>query len=280
MVGLRAARGAFSWAVGWEAGSAMAKDGAAGKRDYVRREYAQQVALVARACRRIEGGETLNEVCRDPTMPNRSTMDAWLARHPELKARVAEAQASAGAAPRRAYRRWSEAVAAEFLARIEDGRGLREVCAERDMPAHCTVTRWLNERPEFAERYRAARVAQADRLFDLAWRIACEAEAADVAVARLKINTLKWRVGRLAPRKYGPWRAVAAAEAAEAAQEAEPEVVFRPRHFAVTPERKVVETTRAVSGMDPDGVRRVNTAVSAGRFALAPDGQVAGVWDG
>jgi len=145
------------------------------------------------------------------------------------------------------------------------------------MPAHCTVTRWLNERPEFAERYRAARVAQADRLFDLAWRIACEAEPGDVAVARLKINTIRWRVGRLAPRKYGPWKAVTAAEAAA---EAKPQVTFYARTFALTPDRKVVDVSDIVAGLDREAAGRVQAAVKAGRFVLAPNGQVAGVWDG
>ena len=48
---------------------------------------------------------------------------------------------------------------------------------------HSTVTRWLNERPEYAQAYRLAREAQADRLFDLAWRIACEATAKPCASA-------------------------------------------------------------------------------------------------
>jgi hypothetical protein len=260
----------------------MARADRAGKRDYVRRDYVQKVAMMARVGRRIEGGEDLTEVCRDPTMPARSTVVSWAARHPELRERL-EAAYALSPAVRRVHVRWSDEVAAEFLARIEDGRGLREVCAEGDMPAHCTVTRWLNERPEFAQAYQTARVAQADRLFDLAWRIACDAEPADVAVARLKISTIKWRIGRLAPRKYGPWWAVAAAEAeaaAAGAEAAEPQVVFYPRHFAVTPERQVVEITDAVEGLDREGLGRVSAAVRAGRYALAPNGQVAGVWDG
>ena len=144
------------------AGAASAGVQARAKRDYVRRAYAQKVAMVQRACRRIEAGSNLSEVCREADMPGRTTVVAWLARHPELRAMMeaAEAVAAEEFTPRRDYHYWDEDVAAEVLARIEDGKGLCEVCAERDMPAACTVTRWLNERPEFAVAYRRAREAQ------------------------------------------------------------------------------------------------------------------------
>lgn len=246
------------------------------KRSYVRRDYVRKAYLVARVCRRIEGGENLTEICRDPTMPQRSTLVAWLAKHRELYAQV-EAAHALSPEPQRVYHRWSEAGAREFLERIEDGRGLREVCAEPDMPAHCTVTRWMRERPEFAERYRAAREAQADRLFDLAWRIACEAEPGEVATARLKINTLKWRVGRLVPRKYGPWKAVAPPVEDDGGG-GKRRLIVEVRHFAVAPGRRVVETTDAVRGLKPEEVKRLHAAVEAGRFTEGPDGQVAEVF--
>ena len=247
--------------------SGTAGQTARAKRDYVRRAYALKVATVQRVCRRVEAGENLTEVCRDPDMPQRSTLVAWLAREPELQAMVEAARAAAVAvfAPRRTYHTWDEAVAAEVLARIEDGRGLREVCAEPDMPVHSTVTRWLKARPEFATAYRRAREAQADRLFDLAWRIACEATEDTVATARLKIQTLKWRVGRLAPRVYGPLKAqdpVAEGDGGKGPDR----VVFEVRHFALTPDRKVVETTRAGRGMTKAQRDELFAAIGDGRI--------------
>lgn len=240
------------------------------RRAYVRRTYPQKVIMVRTLCRRIEAGEGFAEACRDPTMPQRSTVVAWLAADDTLRAMVDEAEAAAAKLfPRqRAYHRWAPKVAAEVLARIEDGRGLREVCAEPDMPVHSTVTRWLNERPEYAEAYRQARQAQADRLFDLAWRIALEATEENVATSRLKIQTLKWRVGKLAPRKYGPLKAQNPAEDDEGGA-VKTIYAFEVRHFARTPDNQVVETTRAVRGMTPAQEREVSDALREGRLSLA-----------
>lgn len=244
------------------------------RRDYVRTDYARRAAQVARVCRRVEAGETIGQACRDPDMPSRSTLVSWAARHPELRTMLEEAHAAAEAAGfvtrRPDYQCWDEALAAELLGRIEDGRGLREVCAEPDMPAHPTVTRWLRERPDFAEAYARAREAQADRLFDLAWRIACEAGPKEVAAARLKIQTIKWRVGKLVPRVYGPaWLAAKAeraqaekAKAAKAAKAAGPVVI---RAWACVPDGRVVEYTEAASRMSRDEERALYDDLTAGR---------------
>jgi len=249
-------------------------DGTQAQRRYVRTAYAHKVATVMAACRRIEAGESITDVCRDPRMPQRSTFVAWLDANDELRGMVEAAKAEAARTfpPRRDYHRWDEETAREVLARIEDGRGLCEVCAAPDMPSAATVTRWLNARPDYADAYRLARQTQADRLFDLAWTIALEAEAGDVATARLKIQTLKWRVGKLAPRKYGPLKAQTAEDApppAAVAPVAEaPAVSFEVRHFAVTPDKTVVETTRAVRGMSPKDNEALRRDIAAGRISL------------
>lgn len=249
----------------------MADGAVPARRGHVRRAYEHKVATVQAVCRRIEAGENLTEVCRDPRMPPRSTLDSWLAANEELRAMVEAAKAEAARTfpAQRDYHRWSPKLAAEVLARIEDGRGLREVCAEPDMPVHSTVTRWLNEREDYAQAYRQARVAQADRLFDLAWRIALEAREDEVATARLKIQTLKWRVGKLAPRKYGALKAQAPENDDEALDRAEPQVMrFEVRHFARTPDNQVVETTRAVRGMTRDEEQALGVAIREGRVSL------------
>ena len=258
-----------------EGGAGSGPDGggavARAKRAYVRRTWTRKLSMVREACRRIaERGETITEVCRDPRMPGRSTFMAWLAREPALWALVEAARAEAAAVfgARRDYHYWDEAVADEFLARIEDGRGLREVCDERDMPAHATITRWLRERPEFAARYRLAREAQADRLFDLAWTIAREAGPGEVETARLMIQTLKWRIGRLSPRVYGPQKALGPADAAgvgEGGRSGRSVVSFVVRRWAKTPAGEMAEYTWAAQGRTEAEAAAVRADIEAGR---------------
>jgi hypothetical protein len=243
-----------------------------GRRPYERRVHAQKVAAVEAVCRRIEAGVTLAEACRCPTAPPWSTMQWWLGRYPELRAMVDAAQAVAAEAfgPRRAYHRWSPKIAAEVLSRLEAGRGLDEVCAEPDMPAYSTVMRWINERPDYFDAYMAARDVQADRLFDLAWRIARDATEDTTKTARLKIQTLKWRCAKLAPRRYGTIRAQDPEGAADEAGGAAAQTVtrFEVRHFAVTPDNKVVETTRAVRGLSPAEGSEFRQAIREGRITM------------
>lgn len=256
-------------------------NGSVARRRYERSEYARKVALTQRACGRVEAGESLAEVCRDPSMPQRSTLTSWLVANPELKEMMdaAKARAAETFPPRRAYHRWSPAVGDEVLQRVAHGRGVYEVCAEPDMPAASTVMRWLAEQPDYAEAYGRARLAQAERLFDLAWRIACDATEETVATARLKIQTLKWRVTRLAPRKYGraadleavaAARADAAAEAEAARIEARP--VFEVRHFAVTPAKKVLDVTGAVRGLPQAEADGIKAQVRSGALSEADVG--------
>lgn len=91
---------------------------------------------------------------------------------------------------------------------IAKGRSLREVCADESaefdkLPHERTVYRWLLDQADFRQQYAYAREAQADGEFDEARAISKAATAENVQVARLQIDTIKWRAGKLAPKKYG-----------------------------------------------------------------------------
>lgn len=111
-------------------------------------------------------------------------------------------------------RRYSPAVADKICERLLEGRSLKAICQDAGMPAASTVFRWLAEDPVFAGRYAMARQAQADALFEEILEIA-DAEEGDVPRARLKIDTRKWLVARLAPRRYGDNAAPTGGPAAE-----------------------------------------------------------------
>jgi len=101
---------------------------------------------------------------------------------------------------------FNQRIADEICERLSKGDSLRKICGpERDdfLPGQTTVFKWLDENEAFAKQYARAREAQADCKFDEAWEIAETATVEDVQVARLKIDTIKWQAGKLAPKKYG-----------------------------------------------------------------------------
>ena len=91
-----------------------------------------------------------------------------------------------------------------------------------------------------------------------------------MATARLKIQTLKWRIGKLAPRVYGPLKAQEppAREGDGAAKGEDSVVVFSVRSWARTPDNQVVETTWAVRGMNAVESRALYDGVREGRVSL------------
>ncbi len=98
---------------------------------------------------------------------------------------------------------YSEALAAEICRRLADGELLCDICRPTRMPSRDTVRRWQSENGPFRDRYAAARDQQADALAEEAINIARNADADTVAVCRLQIDTIKWLIAKIAPRRYG-----------------------------------------------------------------------------
>ena len=74
------------------------------------------------------------------------------------------------------------------------------------MPAMSTVMQWLSSgNQDFMEQYAHARTIQAEYLLDESLDIADAtiAETAEVAKSKLQIDTRKWMIEKLAPKKYG-----------------------------------------------------------------------------
>jgi len=101
-------------------------------------------------------------------------------------------------------------------------RGVDFLCRTHDgFPVKSTVTNWLNEYPEFRQAYEAAKLIQADLLFDQCLEIADdgsgdtktvtrndgkEIEVMDlewVARSKLRVETRLKMAGKLNPKKYG-----------------------------------------------------------------------------
>src|SRR6187549_3219426 len=105
--------------------------------------------------------------------------------------------------------------------RLGLGESLREICRDEEMPSKSAVMRWLASHQEFRDQYASAREAQADYYAEEIIEISDDGtndfmlrkngsgedelvENKDVlARSRLSVDTRKWLMARMAPKKYG-----------------------------------------------------------------------------
>lgn len=104
---------------------------------------------------------------------------------------------------------------------LADGKSLRTICRQEDMPSMPTVFKWLRERPEFLAQYARAREDQADAFAEEISEIAddgtndwMETHGKDgstgwvlngehIQRSRLRVDARKWIASKLKPKKYG-----------------------------------------------------------------------------
>lgn len=97
-----------------------------------------------------------------------------------------------------------------------EGRSVRSLCLDEDMPSESSVYNWLQDNAEFLERYTRARASQAERMLDEIIEIADDTsgdtEYGDsgpkpnnewINRSKLRVETRKWAMSKLAPKKYG-----------------------------------------------------------------------------
>jgi hypothetical protein len=112
-----------------------------------------------------------------------------------------------------------ESVFEDILEEIIDGRGIRSILQDRGMPRALSFYKWLKDRPEWQERYAYACELRQEFLFEKMMEIANTPEEGvevtydhngikevhkDMIQHRnLKVNTLKWQLAKLNPKKYG-----------------------------------------------------------------------------
>ncbi|MGK9174118.1 ubiquitin carboxyl-hydrolase [Yokenella regensburgei] len=100
---------------------------------------------------------------------------------------------------------YTSEVADDICALIASGESLLKVCKKQEMPDKSTVFRWLAVHEEFRDKYAKATEARADAIFEDMFDIADDVipDSAEVAKARLRVDTRKWALARMNPRKYG-----------------------------------------------------------------------------
>lgn len=97
----------------------------------------------------------------------------------------------------------------DICRRLAQGESARQICRDEAMPAMSTLMKWLNDSDKitFSEQYARARDCQADfyadQIVDIADELSEVAEPSELARAKLQIDSRKWKVARMSPRKYG-----------------------------------------------------------------------------
>lgn len=117
---------------------------------------------------------------------------------------------------------YSEELAAHILAEISAGKSIRKICEAPEMPNPTSIYLWLQKYEAFSKHYAQACAERADAIFEETMEIADDGtndwmERLDkegvsqgwalngehVQRSRLRVDTRKWFVSKLHPKKYG-----------------------------------------------------------------------------
>ncbi|NBJ34606.1 DNA packaging protein [Serratia fonticola] len=117
---------------------------------------------------------------------------------------------------------YTDELAESICLRLAEGESLRSVCRDEEMPCKKTVLRWISRHPSFRAQYVRAKEegaeAIAEELFDIAddgtndWmeKLGKDGEAIGYQIngehvqrSKLRIDTRKWYLSKIMPKKYG-----------------------------------------------------------------------------
>lgn len=107
---------------------------------------------------------------------------------------------------KRAYRAvnrlsYSPELVAPILEQLAEGKSLSEICRAAS-PRMSTIFEWLDQHPEFADRYARAREQQAEKLAGDIIKIADNPKL-DPNDKRIRVDARKWVASKLKPKTYG-----------------------------------------------------------------------------
>lgn len=102
----------------------------------------------------------------------------------------------------------------KICAQLSEGLSLRTVCLQNGMPDKATVFRWLRIHETFRDQYARAKEeatdAMAEEILDIANESLNTVKRGKVATAnarvqalRIQIDTRKWIMSKMKPKKYG-----------------------------------------------------------------------------
>ena len=97
---------------------------------------------------------------------------------------------------------WTPELESSVLDSIESGSSLR-AAAESNHISKALILKRVRDDETFRDRYARAKEIQLESLADEITTIADSADTEDHQVARLRIDSRKWLLSKLVPKKYG-----------------------------------------------------------------------------
>lgn len=99
---------------------------------------------------------------------------------------------------------FTQEIADQICERLAGGETLRTICEDSELaPDYSTVFRWLAVNESFRDQYARAKEVQGERMADEILSIADSATSEDYNAARLQVDSRKWLLSKMIPKKYG-----------------------------------------------------------------------------
>jgi hypothetical protein len=158
-------------------------------------------AVADRFICRLNAGEPLAEVFKDPAMPGRKVLDRWGAERPEFDYALGLAMRSGHRVRMRARQVVTAAVADEVVRRVQAGETLTSIARTPGVPTQPTLRMHMRRDICFAHRVEEAMRIRDDALADEALSIAEQATPETLAEAKLRVAAIKRHLGRIGPKR-------------------------------------------------------------------------------
>ncbi len=109
---------------------------------------------------------------------------------------------------------YTQELADKICEEISQGKSLRRICEDEDMPSGVTIFSWIRKFPEFLKQYTRATEERTesqqedllelgDEAIKLAQTVNEKASSAVVQAVKLKADNMKWSMSKMKPKKYG-----------------------------------------------------------------------------
>lgn len=100
---------------------------------------------------------------------------------------------------------YTQELADDICQHLSMGESLRKTCSYKGMPDVKTIFNWFRTQPEFLQQYTRAKEESADAMAEDVLYIsdAVKVSTEAVAKAKLRIETRKWLMAKMKPKKFG-----------------------------------------------------------------------------